>query len=273
MANPVQLEITEKPEVNANLLSSTPSKVFIFPYRNREPHRAVILSMLPGLLEGQNYQIMFVHQNDRRPFNRGAMKNLGFMHVKATYPQDYRSITLIFHDIDYVSYKKNQFSYDTKQGVVKHFFGYEGSLGGIFAIKAADFEAIGGFPNFWTWGREDNMLYMRARRSRLKIDYGEFVHGQKNANQIVGLWHGWDRLISPSTINNYDKGTADGYRNIGRPISCVEKIADRIYMVHVKSFRIAEHFKTAMKDARIANARQYRCMGPKRPRRKSMLFT
>ena len=99
-----------------------PDKVFVIPYRNREPHRAVVMSMLPDLLEGHNYMVLFVHQRDKRPFNRGAIKNLGFLHVKDSYPRSYQNITLVFHDIDYLAYRRHQFSYDTTRGTVNHFF-------------------------------------------------------------------------------------------------------------------------------------------------------
>ena len=232
-----------------------PDKVFVIPYRNREPHRAVVMSMLPDLLEGHNYMVLFVHQRDKRPFNRGAIKNLGFLHVKGSYPRNYQNITLVFHDIDYLAYRKHQFSYDTTRGTVNHFFGYPKSLGGIFAIKAGDFERIGGFPNFWTWGREDNMLYERAMRARLSTNYSEFVHGRDGINSMVALWHGWDRLVSMKTIKQYTQYTSSGHADISNVSSSKEKLAPRFYMIHVDRFTTSNTARAGLTDARVMNAR------------------
>jgi len=48
-----------------------PEKVFIVPYRDREPHKLVFTRVMPYILGDSNYRILFVHQQDTRPFNRG----------------------------------------------------------------------------------------------------------------------------------------------------------------------------------------------------------
>ena len=69
------------------------------------------------------------------------MKNIGFMAMKAKYPNDYKNITLVFNDVDIVPYKKGLIDYNTTTGVIKHFYGYEYALGGIFSIKAGDLKS------------------------------------------------------------------------------------------------------------------------------------
>jgi hypothetical protein len=54
-------------------------KLFIIPYRDRFSHGQVFINHMSKILEDDEYEFIFVHQCDRRPFNRGAMKNVGFL--------------------------------------------------------------------------------------------------------------------------------------------------------------------------------------------------
>ena len=133
-------------------------KLFIIPFRDREAEKCVFINQMRYVLEDDDYELIFVHQKDKRPFNRGALKNIGFIYGKTKFPKNYKNMTFIFHDVDTVPHKKGLFDYETTQGVVKHYFGFPFALGGMFAIKGSDFEKIYGFPNFWGWGFEDNKI-------------------------------------------------------------------------------------------------------------------
>ena len=67
----------ENGKVTKNLI---PDKIFIVPYRNREPHKMVFNLVMKEILKEINYKIIYVHQKDNRPFNRGAIKNIGFLY-------------------------------------------------------------------------------------------------------------------------------------------------------------------------------------------------
>ena len=84
-----------------------------------------------------------------------------------------------------MAYRKNQFSFETKEGEVNHFYGFPHTLGGIFAIKASDFEKTAGFPNIWTWGLEDNILLERVQAVKLKIVRNQFIHAQNQTKNIA----------------------------------------------------------------------------------------
>jgi hypothetical protein len=154
-----------------------PKIIFIVPYRNREEHLEYFKKHIKIVLEDlppESYNIYYIHQCDDRVFNRGAMKNIGFLMVKNKYPDHYKNITLVFNDVDSIPLNKNLLNYTTVPGVVKHFYGYHHTLGGIVSMNAYDFEKINGYPNFWAWGYEDNMLQQRAIKAKYEINRSNF---------------------------------------------------------------------------------------------------
>jgi hypothetical protein len=193
-----------------------PKKIFIVPYRNRVNQKTEFLKHMKEKIlidePAGAYEIYFAHQRDERPFNRGAMKNIGFIAMTKKYPHDYRHITFIFHDVDTMPSVKGLIDYDTRSGVVKHFYGYEFALGGMFAIKGGDFERSLGFPNFWGWGLEDNMIQDRCLKIGLKIDRSQFYH-MRDA-QIIRAFDGFERLISKRDTVVYKHETPDNYLSL-----------------------------------------------------------
>jgi hypothetical protein len=156
---------------------TVPELIFIVPYRDRVQQRHFFNRQMEYILEDidQNqYEIYFIHQCDDHNFNRGAMKNVGFIGMKQKYPDDYKDITFIFNDIDTMPYTKNFINYETTLGVVKHFYGFNNTLGGIVSIKGIDFEKTNGFPNFISGGYEDNIFHDRVLLHKLHIDRSQF---------------------------------------------------------------------------------------------------
>lgn len=192
-----------------------PKLIFIIPYRDREEHKLFFTKYMGFIMEDyskEDYVYYFIHQKDDRPFNRGAMKNIGFLAIKEKYPDNYKDITFIFHDVDTIPYNKNLLNYDTIHGTIKHFYGFTYALGGIFSIKGSDFEKINGFPNFWAWGFEDNLIQERALDKKLKIDRTNFFKiGDK---KILQFMDGLRRLVSKDEAQKYIKKTPDGIETI-----------------------------------------------------------
>lgn len=192
-----------------------PKLVFIVPYRNRATQLEAFKEKMKIILEDytkQDYIIHYIHQMDERVFNRGAMKNIGFLAVKNKYPNDYKNITLVFNDVDTMPVRKNLFHYHTVPGVVKHFFGFLHTLGGIVSIKAADFEKVNGFPNFWAWGYEDNLLQKRLENIGITIDRSIFYKlGDKN---IIQRNEEITREVNQSEYDRYLRNTREGIYSI-----------------------------------------------------------
>ena len=89
----------DTPTATATATAPAPKFVFIIPYRDREPHREFFNTYIYKIMEdvpSDDWAFFFVHQNDKRPFNRGAMKNIGFLALKNTYPRDYKNIIFIY---------------------------------------------------------------------------------------------------------------------------------------------------------------------------------
>jgi N-terminal region of glycosyl transferase group 7 len=190
--------------------------VFVVPYRNRPQHKFFFVKHMAFLLDdfNEDYEILFVHQCDSRNFNRGAMKNIGFLICKEKYPDTYKDITFIFHDIDTLPFHK-LFAYATVDNSIKHYYGFETALGGIFAIKGKDFEKTKGFPNYWGWGMEDTCFQNRCLANNLKIDRSNFYEiGNPN---ILQFFDGVNRLVSTRDYQRMktDNGL-DGFHTIHR---------------------------------------------------------
>jgi hypothetical protein len=192
-----------------------PKIIFIIPYRDREfqknffkRHMKYILEDLPN----DDYKIYFSQQGDNRDFNRGAMKNIGFLAMKNKYPNDYKNITFIFNDIDTMPYEKNLLNYQTTENNVKHFYGYNHTLGGIVSIIGSDFEKIQGFPNLWTWGYEDNSFQNRVTTNNINIDRSQ--HYKILSKEIIQLTDEIYKIVNRIEFERFMENKDDGIHTI-----------------------------------------------------------
>jgi hypothetical protein len=226
---------------------SIPKRVFIVPYRNRIQHKFFFSKYMSFLLEdNKDYEIYFSHQCDARTFNRGAIKNIGFLAIKNKYPNHYKNITFIFNDVDTIPFYKI-FDYQTTHGVVKHYYGYKYALGGIVVMKGADFEKINGYPCYWGWGMEDNTLQKRCEMHNLVIDRSNFYEIGKP--QILQLFDGISRIISKQDTWRSEQDTGiDGLRTITELYFTIDNIStnpndnifsfedSKIFYINIKTF-------------------------------------
>jgi hypothetical protein len=207
-----------------------PKIIFIIPYRNREQHKNFFLRYIKYILEDYNkndYEIVFSHQKDTRPFNRGAVKNIGFKFIKKKYPDDYKNINFVFHDIDVMPSTKGLLDYETTQGTIKHYYGFKYALGGIISIKGSDFELMNGYPNYWSWSLEDNCLQKRADKNNINIDRSNFFSiGDYN---ILHIHDGFYKDYSETNLELFRSETGnEGLETIYKLIIEDKNITDDI---------------------------------------------
>jgi hypothetical protein len=237
--------------------NSVPLVVFIVPYRNRPQHKFFFSNYLTSILKNSevesSYEIYFSHQCDARSFNRGGTKNIGFLALKEKYPNDYQNITFVFNDIDTVPFS-NIFDYTTSSGMVKHFYGFKYALGGIVSITGKDFELINGYPNFWGWGMEDNVLQKRCESAGLIINRDQFY--PIGSPDILQLFDGVSRLINKKDPwrATHDNGI-DGIKTIHKldykintesknPLDNIHVVmSNKIFVINIDTFMTGTRFE------------------------------
>lgn len=227
-------------------MTDIPSVVFIVPYRNRELEKIHYSIYINYLLEDCkfHYEIYYSEQQDNRPFNRGAVKNIGFLAIKDKYPNNYRDITFVFNDIDTIPFKKNQINYLTTIGIVKHYYGYKYTLGGIFSIIGSDFEKVGGFPNLWGWGLEDNIIQNKVEKNNIIIDRSQFY--PIKSREFININSGQYKTMNQSEIDVVFKKQYDdihGILNINYNINPEETVSNYYklknqYTIKINNFLI-----------------------------------
>jgi len=149
---------------------------FIIPYRNRKQNLNEFINRFTEYLKDKDADVQFyiIHQINTGEFNRGAMKNIGFLEVCKTRPDG----LFIFHDVDTYPTYWGSIPYEAKHGEFKRPVLNMGSenLGLICSCWKEEFEKTNGFANYWGWGSEDGALYNRAKKLGIPIDEKNMLH-------------------------------------------------------------------------------------------------
>jgi hypothetical protein len=99
-------------------------------------------------------------------------------------------------------------------------------LGGIVSITGQDFEKINGFPNFWAWGYEDNMLNDRVKNMNMIIDRSTFFpFADKN---ILHFYDGYLKQVNKQEFERYERGTREGINSLFKVKYSVNKETELI---------------------------------------------
>jgi len=150
----------------------------IVPYRDRQQHLDQFVPHMRAyfardkLDKAIDYRVLIVEQERGLPFNRGALKNAGFLLAEGQ--SDY----CCFHDIDYLPIwadysfaevptpivwygaEERPIAPARTNKVAKH--NLEHFFGGALIVPNADFRAVNGYSNdYWGWGYEDEDIKAR----------------------------------------------------------------------------------------------------------------
>ncbi len=170
-----------------------PTHIFLVPVRDRQAQMAEFIRNTPPYLDRtlgpQAWEIWFIQDVEterKRPFNKGALFNIGFLELKARFPESWQSKVLVMHDVDV--YVKLDVSVDSRpieytvpaQGVIRHPYGEidprKGPIMGCFSILyAGDYARVNGVPNYYGWGVEDVTFGYRCQAAGIKIDESGFI--------------------------------------------------------------------------------------------------
>ncbi len=223
-------------------------KIFVVPYRNRDAQLCLFLSHLKYLLEDEasnDYRIYIVNQTDDRAFNRGAMRNIGFLEGKKEFPDTYKDIDFVFHDLDNLVGRKNVVEFTTQHGNINHIFGNysKDNIGGIFVIKGGDYEKTNGFPNLWGWGGEDVVLYYRCQKAQLKLIRNKFACGDTrvvylDSQSAPMLYLRTSNAFNEMVVEKARRGTIiqDGIFSIKNIKTSRVNMAPSVYMINISTF-------------------------------------
>lgn len=219
-----------------------PNLVFIVPYRDRLAHLTCFIQMMKHLIteldDTIHYEIVISEQGDDKIFNRGAMKNLGFLYIKHKYPNDYKNITFIFNDVDTMPGVKGVIPKYVLQpnSNVKHLYGFKFALGGVFSIKGHAFESVNGFPNYWGWGFEDNCMQKRLESKQYIIDRSDFY--PYNDSKWLMFYHGNNRKLDNQVVNKYKSDTMNT-NGINTITSNISNLSSTIIDKDINAYKIS----------------------------------
>lgn len=162
--------------------TTTSGVAIIVPMRHRWYQFQQVLINLLMILRKQQlcYQIFVIEQNRKEKFNRGKLRNIGFVEAWKRFRFD----CVIFHDADVIPINA-QIPYgcdpDTRLQPVhlssamdRHGYKllYPKLAGGVLKMTPEHFVRINGYSNlYWVWGGEDDDLYRRIILHGLNITH------------------------------------------------------------------------------------------------------
>ena len=187
--------------------SSKNKIIIIIPLRNREIQLKNYLENVIPILKKQNidYKIIITEQTFKKEFNRGKLRNIGFLEGIKKNPN---CLNIYFNDVDNYPLQDNIINFNSKIEHIKHIYGHTFSLGGIFIFNKNIYKKINGFSNnYFGWGHEDEDLITRVEINNIDIDRSNLVERGKEQGKIFD-----DKSVITNRINYKNGKLLSNYR-------------------------------------------------------------
>jgi hypothetical protein len=221
--------------------------IIIAPYRDRQAQKDIFIPHMKNFLEkkGVAYKIIICEQSDdSRPFNLGAIRNIGFLEAsKNSYPGQ---PIYCFHDIDTIPIS-DECIYDLQDvNSVYHPYGVRTSLGGILFVTEKAMKESNGYPNnYWGWGLEDVCIMARLQVKGYTIDETNFewlgdekLFSKIHATENTRTWPNTDieiiKALYYDEANNRYKASLNGVENIKYEVLSEEHPEDNVIHIVVR---------------------------------------
>lgn len=215
----------------------------IVPYRDREDHLKKFIPSIEScdFLDGIDYEILIVEQEEGKPFNRGKLLNVGAI-------QCHTASYYCFHDVDMIPLVSD-YSYvpnPTHLAAEAEQFGfklpYQGYFGGVTLFDKHSFIKVNGYSNdYWGWGAEDDDIMFRCvikeiKAARKNGRYRSLSHErnivQDLYNENLRKFFGFKNGINVDEINK--KINSDGLTDLEYEVLEEKKISEKTTLVRVK---------------------------------------
>ena len=214
----------------------------VVPYRNRKEHLDKFLPAIEScsFLDGIDYEILIVEQEDGKPFNRGKILNVGAAYSK-------NSTYYCFHDVDMlpISSDYSYVSSPTHLASEAEQFGfklpYNGYFGGVTLFDKHSFIRINGYSNdYWGWGAEDDDVMFRCiakgiRPARKIGRYSSLSHERVITQDLYNenLRKFFDFKNAPSLEFINQKIDSDGLNTLAYELIEEQKLSDKATLIKV----------------------------------------
>ena len=145
----------------------------IVPYRNRRTHLNHFVTSIKNHFSKSkiDYELIIVEQSDDKPFNRGALLNIGVRKAK-----ELECTYVALHDVDMLPLDVDYSFVDRPTHLATNFKSshhkeqkriiFDEYFGGVTLFPIDDYYHINGYSNkYWGWGYEDDDLLWRCKEN------------------------------------------------------------------------------------------------------------